>query len=104
MKDKSDHSTVDHAAVNANIVVLLDVIDCGVVDFILRVRHICGVATQSGSEFRVDRKGGRVGEGLEDLGKEDVLITEELKGSLVKGELVLEEEVEPEIVAEGPGP
>jgi hypothetical protein len=104
VKDEGDHSTVDYAPINANIVVLLNVIDCGVVDFILRIRHIRGVATQDRSEFRIDRKGGGVGEGLEDLGKEDVLITEELEGSFVKGELVLEEEVEPEIVAEGPGP
>lgn len=104
VKDEGDHPAVDHAAINANIVVFLDVINRRVVDFILRIRHICGVATQDRSEFRINRKRGRVCERLKDLGKEDVLITEELEGSFVKGELVLEEDVEPEIVAEGPGP
>jgi hypothetical protein len=104
VKDEGDHSTVDYAPINVNIIVLLNVINRGVVDFIFGIRHIRGVATQDRSEFRIDWKGGGVCEGLEDLGKEDVLITEELEGSFVKGELVLEEEVEPEIVAEGPGP
>ena len=104
VKDEGDHPAIYNPPINANIVVFLDVINRRVVDFIFGVRDVRGVATQDRSEFRIDRKGGRVCERLKDLGKEDVLITEELEGSFVKGELVLEEDVEPEIVAEGPGP
>ena len=104
VKDEGDHSTVDYAAINADIVVFFYFINRRVVDFVFGIRHVCCVATQNRSKFRIDRKGGRVCEGLKDLGEQDVLITEELEGSFVKGELVLEEDVEPEIVAEGPGP
>jgi hypothetical protein len=104
VKDEGDHSTVYNPPINADIVVLLDFIDCGVIDFIFCVRHIRGVATQRISENGVKRKRARVGEGLEDLGKQDVLISEKLEGSFIKGDLVLKKEVEPQIVAEGPGP
>jgi hypothetical protein len=104
VKDEGDHSTVNYAAINADIVVFFYFINRCMVDFVFGIRHVRCVATQNRSEFRIDRKGGRVCERLKDLGEQDVLITEELEGSFVKGELILEEEVEPEIVAEGPGP
>jgi hypothetical protein len=104
VKDEGDHSAVYNPPINANVVVFFYFIYGGVINFIFGIGHVRGVATQRVSENGIKRKRATVSEGLEDLGKQDVMATEELEGSVIEGDLVLEKELEPQIVAEGPGP